>query len=346
MKKSQRSAFLVIIIVLTLAVTVAFLLEKGGGRGGTQTDPQVYVPAVLPEKLLIEGCLFDLGISLEDTRITGNIVRVYMKDEPSGSKIRSAFSALKGIAGVDVVDNKHVRIIFEDSSWDVFFQRAMKRSARIAIIVDDLGLSMEPALKIGAIEADLTFSVLPRRPHSIDVANYLHGEGREIILHLPMQGNGKDPGPGALYADMPHAEIVAIVKDDLRSVPHISGVNNHMGSVVTADDAIMRLVCTELRGRGLFFIDSLTTNKSVCRRAARDAGIPFNARDVFLDNEKSYTYIRGQIDKLISIAMKHSEAIGICHPYPETIDALKREIPRIKDLGIEIVRVSTLVNSH
>jgi len=194
----------------------------------------------------------------------------------------------------------------------------MKRSARIAIIVDDLGLSMEPARQIGSIEADFTFSILPMQPHSIDVANYLHGEGKEIILHLPMQGNGKDPGHGALYADMTHAEIVATVKDDLKSVPYISGVNNHMGSVVTADDAIMRLVYTELKGDGLFFIDSLTTNKSVCRRVAQDIGI----------------------------AMKHSEAIAICHPYPETIATLRREIPRIKELGIEIVRVSTLVNSH
>jgi polysaccharide deacetylase 2 family uncharacterized protein YibQ len=345
MKKSQRSAFIVIIVVLALSVTVAFLIDRHWKRQAGPADTPVYVPAVLPEELLIEGCLFNLGISREDTRITGNIVRVYMKDEPSGKKIRSSFSSLAGFAGVDVVNNNHTRIIFKESTWDIFFQRAMKRSARIAIIVDDLGLSMDPARKIGSIEADLTFSILPLRPHSTNVANYLHEKGKEIILHLPMQGNGKDPGAGALYAGMSRAEILAAVKDDLRSVPYISGVNNHMGSVVTADDVIMRLVFTELKRAGLFFIDSLTTNKSVCRRAAQDIGLPFNARDVFLDNEKSDTYIRGQIEKLISIAMKHSEAIGICHPYPETIAALKREIPRIKELGIEIVPASTLVNS-
>ena len=344
MKKSQRSAFIVIIVVLALAVTVAFIIDRHWKHQVSTTDTPVYVPAALPEKLLIEGCLFDLGISREDTRITGNIVRVYLKDEPSDKKIRSSFSSLAGIAGVEMVDNNHTRIIFRESTWDIFFQRAMKRTARIAIIVDDLGLSMEPARKIGSIEADLTFSILPLRPHSTNVANYLHGEGKEIILHLPMQGNGKDPGPGALYADMSRAEIVAVVKDDLRSVPYISGVNNHMGSVVTTDDVIMRTVFTELKGDGLFFIDSLTTHKSVCRRAAQDVGLPFNARDIFLDNEKSDTYIRGQFEKLISIAMKHSEAIGICHPYPETIAALKREIPRIKELGIDIVPVSALVD--
>ncbi|HPJ93870.1 MAG TPA: divergent polysaccharide deacetylase family protein [Deltaproteobacteria bacterium] len=342
MKKSQRSAFIVIIVVLALSVTVAFLIDR---HWKSPADTPVYVQAVLPEKLLIEGCLFDLGISREDTRITGTTVRVYVKDELSDKKIRSSFSSLAGLAGVEVVDTNHTRIVFRESTWDIFFQKAMKRSARIAIIVDDLGLSMEPARKIGAIEADLTFSILPQRPHSTNVANYLHGQRKEIILHLPMQGNGKDPGAGALYADMSRDEIVAVVKEDLRSVPYISGVNNHMGSVVTADNGIMRLVFTELKRDGLFFIDSLTTNKSVCRRAAQDIGLPFNARDVFLDNEKSGEYIRCQIEKLISIAMKHSEAIGICHPYPETIAALKKEIPRIKELGIEIVPVSTLVNS-
>jgi len=345
MKRSQRSIVLVIIVVLTFAVTLAFFIEKGWKSRMVQTDTHVYVPAVLPEKILIEGCLFDLGIARKDTRIAGNVFKVYMKDELTGSKMHATFSPLAGHAGVEIVGSDHARIIFRDSTWEIFFKTDRKKFAQIAIIVDDLGLSVAPAREICSIEADITFSVLPMHPHSIDVADYLHQKGKEILLHLPMEGKNKDPGPGALFADMSSSEIVAILRGDLRGVPHISGVNNHMGSVVTADDVIMRLVYTELKKAGLFFIDSLTTNKSVCRRAAQEIGLPFNARDVFLDNEKSDKYIRGQIDKLISIAMKHSEAIGICHPYPETIASLKREIPRIKELGIEIVRVSTLVNS-
>ena len=276
----------------------------------------------------------------------GNIVTVYVKEELSAAKIRSAFAPLAGYAGVVVKDSIHTRIIFRDSSWDILFQRAKKKLARIAIIVDDLGLSMEPARRIGSIDADLTFSVLPMRPHSIDVADYLHARGKEVMLHLPMEGNGKDPGPGAVFSGMSRSEVVKTVRNNIKSVPFISGVNNHMGSVVTADAVIMRQVYAELKKKRLFFIDSLTTNKSICRKAAQDIGVPFDARDVFLDNEKSYGYIKGQIDKLIMISMKHSEAIGICHPYPETIDALIREIPRIQELGIEIVRVSAFVKSR
>jgi polysaccharide deacetylase 2 family uncharacterized protein YibQ len=176
------------------------------------------------------------------------------------------------------------------------------------------------------------------------VADYLHGLGKEVMLHLPMQGNGKDPGPNAIYADMSHSEILENMKENMLSVPHISGVNNHMGSVVTKDYTIMKYVFDELKESGLFFIDSLTTPESICRKAAMDIGLSFDARDVFLDNKRSDDYIKTQLDKLITISLKYSEAIGICHPYPETIAVLEREIPRLKDLGIEIVRVSSFVN--
>jgi len=76
---------------------------------------------------------------------------------------------------------------------------------------------------------------------------------------------------------------------------------------------------------------------------AAEAKVPFIARDVFLDNEQNDSYISGQIHKLVSLSLKHSKAVGICHPYPETIAVLQREAPRLRSLGVEIVGVSSLV---
>lgn len=343
MKRSAHSIIPIIIVVLVVAAATAVVLENKLKRQEVHRGEPGNVQTVLPEELLIKGCLFDLGISREDAHITEKIITVYVKEELPPEKIRSAFASLKGYALIEVRDSVHTRVIFKDSSWDILFKKARKKPARIAIIVDDLGLSMEPVRQIEEIDADLTFSVLPMRPHSVEVAEYLHERGREVMLHLPMEGNGKDPGPGAVYAHMSRSQVIKTMRKDIKSVPFISGVNNHMGSVVTSNAGIMKYVMSEVKKSGLFFIDSLTINTSVCRKTARDMGVDFDARDVFLDNERTYEYIRGQVDKLIKISMRHSEAIAICHPHPETIDALRKEIPRIKELGIEIVPVSTLV---
>ncbi len=338
---SKRVVFIaaaVFALVLLAAVAAQRCAEAPDTPAGSIVPRQI-----LPEETLIKGCLFDLGVIREDVSTDKRVVTVYTRKTLSAQQIRDVFAPIRAVADIEVKGPMHARISFPGSSWDVVFQRWIQRAARLAIIVDDMGLSMGPAQQLAALDADLTFSVMPLRAHSKDVAEYLHKQGKEILLHLPMEGNGKDPGPGALFHGMDRDEILEVTRRNIENVPHISGANNHMGSVATADYTLMSSVCTELKRSGLFFIDSLTTNRSVCRQAAEDIGLPFNARDVFLDNEQDEAYIKGQLDKLITISMKHSEAIGICHPHPATIAVLEREIPRLNRLGIEIVRVSSFV---
>jgi polysaccharide deacetylase 2 family uncharacterized protein YibQ len=142
---------------------------------------------------------------------------------------------------------------------------------------------------------------------------------------------------------MPSAEIRATLKENIRSVPNISGVNNHMGSTVTADQDVMREVMGELKDREYFFVDSLTTNRSVCRAVAGDLKVPFIARDVFLDNSISDKAISSQMEKMVRIAMSHGEAVAIGHPHPETIAVLRQVVPRLREKGIEVVRISELL---
>ena len=345
MIKNRKSVIFVITAAIALVFSASVLLERCTRTPDAPSDSKPSVYTIFPEEMLIKGCLFDLGITREDTSTTGNTITVYSKKTLSPQDIQKVFAPLKTVADIEVKAPMQAKISFPGSSWNIVFQRWIKRIARLAIIVDDMGLSMGPAKQLAELDADLTFSVMPLRAHSVDVADYLHEKGKEVMLHLPMEGNGKDPGPGALYHNMSREKILAITRKNIRSVPHISGVNNHMGSKATAEYTLMRHVCAELKESGLFFIDSLTTHKSVCRKAAEDIGLPFNARDVFLDNEHDEAYIKGQLDKLITISMKHSEAIGICHPNPTTITVLVNEIPRLKDLGIEIVRVSAFVNN-
>jgi hypothetical protein len=214
---------------------------------------------------------------------------------------------------------------------------------RLAIVVDDLGADNRVAEELLRLDASITFSILPLQPHSRDIAQKAHAKGREVILHLPMEPRGfplKDPGKGALFVAMSEWELLHQLRKDLDAVPFIVGVNNHMGSRFMENAAAVRLVLGELKKRGLFFLDSRTTAKTEGYRIARELALLAGERDLFLDNENDVQDIRAQLVGLMRLARDHGRAIGICHPYPSTVTALKEMIAKIKSAGIRIVPLS------
>ena len=214
---------------------------------------------------------------------------------------------------------------------------------RLAIVVDDLGTDKRVAEELLRLDAPLTFSILPFQAHSRRIAQKAHAQGREVILHLPMEPRGfplKDPGKGALFVAMSERELLRQLRKDLDAVPFIVGVNNHMGSRFMEHGVSVRLVLGELKKRGLFFLDSRTTAKTEGYQIARELALLAGERDLFLDNENDVQDIRAQLEGLIRLARDHGRAIGICHPYPATITALKGMIAKIKAAGIRIVPLS------
>lgn len=215
----------------------------------------------------------------------------------------------------------------------------------IALIIDDIGYDQQMAMALYALEPDISFSVLPWSPHGRAIAGILREKGALIMLHLPMepvQYPEVNPGPGALLASMSPDMLIAQLEKNIDDVPGASGVNNHMGSRLTAEAGQMYQVFTILKKRNLFFVDSMTAPKSQCRAAARLLQIPFSERDVFLDNIQEQSYITGQFAQLKKIARKHGSAIGIGHPYPATLKTLKAELPKIKG-EFRIVPASRMV---
>jgi len=214
---------------------------------------------------------------------------------------------------------------------------------RLAIVVDDLGTDKRIAEELLRLNAPLTFSILPFQPHSRRIAEKAHAQGREVILHLPLEPRGfplKDPGKGALFVAMSERELLRQLRKDLNAVPFIVGVNNHMGSRFMEHGVSVRLVLEELKKRKLFFLDSRTTAKTQGYQIARELALLAGERDIFLDNENDVQDIRTQLEGLIRLARDHGTAIGICHPYPATITALKGMISKIKAQGIRIVPLS------
>jgi polysaccharide deacetylase 2 family uncharacterized protein YibQ len=136
-------------------------------------------------------------------------------------------------------------------------------------------------------------------------------------------------------------QIHTVLGENLGMVPHAVGINNHMGSRFTQDDAGVQAVVDELRGRKLFVLDSVTHGGSVLYRKAAAAGLHAFRRSVFLDVVRDKKSIMHQLDKAAGVALRQGTAIAIGHPTPETLAALE-EWQRVRSRKIQIVSVAGL----
>ncbi|MEE8389147.1 MAG: divergent polysaccharide deacetylase family protein [Acidiferrobacterales bacterium] len=219
--------------------------------------------------------------------------------------------------------------------------------AYIAIIIDDLGVSWASGLKAIRLPGPVALSILPDQTFSTQLAQHAHGRRKDVILHLPMEPvERKDLLPvDGLRTDMSDEEIYRSVENGLASVPHAIAISNHMGSAFTSDKKAMSQLMAAVQelNPGLFFIDSLTTPRSVARRQATAHGIPSLARSVFLDNERSEAAIEKQFDELVSIARKYGGALAIGHPFPETLAVLQRRLAPLSEGGVRLIPVTMLM---
>jgi polysaccharide deacetylase 2 family uncharacterized protein YibQ len=218
--------------------------------------------------------------------------------------------------------------------------------ARLAIILDDLGTDRAPADAIFALPYPLTISVLPNRPHSVDIAETASSRGYQVMLHLPMESvsNGT-PESQELRPGMSAREVSTLVSQFVSAVPGVTGVNNHQGSQSTADPALMNELMNMLRDRNLFYIDSRTTAATVAYDAARRAGVRSAFRNVpFLDDVPDLSAVQKQLRLALRGAKEKGEAIAIGHPHRATLAALKEVLPQAKTEGVQLVFASDLVH--
>jgi polysaccharide deacetylase 2 family uncharacterized protein YibQ len=219
--------------------------------------------------------------------------------------------------------------------------------ARIALIIDDLGNQWGAGQRVVALEGPIAVAVLPHTPFGRPLAEAAHAAGKEVLLHLPMQASRAqaDPGPGALMLDQSRAEFTATLAEALLSVPHATGLNNHMGSLLTRDPAAMEWLMSDLaHDRSLFFVDSYTTHLSVGLVVAREHAIPALKRDVFLDAERSPESLRFQWQRLLRLARDQGFAVGIAHPHDATLAFLEVALRALDD--VRIVPLQALIDSH
>jgi hypothetical protein len=217
----------------------------------------------------------------------------------------------------------------------------------IALIIDDLGTKRELGKRIVNLPGPVACAFLPYGRYTDSLARKAHTQHKEVMLHLPMQAIEEAPamlGKGVLTLDMTRSRFRSTLAHDLAAVPHISGLNNHMGSLLTQHPGTMAWLMEAIVRRGdLFFVDSRTTSATVAEQLALEYGVPNTARNVFLDNVPTRSAVRVQFQKLIAIAKRDGTALGIGHPFPGTVAVLAEEFGKLEQQGVRLLPVSRLI---
>lgn len=217
-------------------------------------------------------------------------------------------------------------------------------SGRLAIIIDDIGYNLALGKRSADLNGDFTLAVLPFTPHGIELAERAHRRGKEIMLHAPMSNRHNYPlGRGGLMSGMQRSEFLAVLRQNLANIPHIKGVNNHMGSQLTEQAEPMGWLMDELRQRQLYFVDSRTSAQTQALMMAEKIHLPSRRRDVFLDDERTTRNIKYQLVRALRLAQQRGSAIAIGHPYPETLRELEQLQPLLAQYQVTLVKASQLM---
>jgi len=226
------------------------------------------------------------------------------------------------------------------------------KKPKLALIIDDFGQSRTGVKDMLNLKIPLTIAVMPFLSYSKADAENAHRKGFEVIVHLPMQSQINDKiswlGPMPIEVNQDDDEIDRIVIKSFNDIPFALGANIHMGSMSSEDDRVMSCVMNLLKQKHYFFIDSRTTSKTVCDKVAKEVGVKYGKRNVFLDDgTKNIDYIKGQLSSAADLAIKNGFAIAIGHVGSmggvETAESINEMIPELKARGIEFVFVSQLV---
>ncbi|MFT6778764.1 MAG: polysaccharide deacetylase 2 family uncharacterized protein YibQ [Paraglaciecola sp.] len=218
------------------------------------------------------------------------------------------------------------------------------QASQIALIIDDMGNHKQDAAAF-ALPSNVTFAILPNKPLSTLFSKRATAQQREVMLHMPMESlAGNNQEKNVLLSSMAPIQIIQMLKIALSTVPDAVGVNNHMGSKLTQLTLPMSVTMEFLFEQGLFFVDSRTTKFSKAEVIAKQNGVLSTKRNVFIDHTPSPKQIDKQFQRLIRLSKKHGYAVGIAHPYPQTLEYLKVHLQTLQQHGISLVKLSDILS--
>lgn len=275
-----------------------------------------------------------------------NKIKNLKKTEAAKTEVKKTLPEKKVQEPVKIEQNKQkeeIKAPLQKTS-DIPYIPPAVNSAKLVIVFDDGGQNLNQLAKCLALPFPVTVAVLPRLPHSRESAEKVRVSGNEVILHQPMQSVNPNvnPGAGAVKPGMSEDEIRTLLFQNINEIAPVTGMNNHEGSLITADREQISYVMKVASDEGIFFLDSRTNSETQVPYVANALGYSYYERNIFLDNKKTRENIISEFMKGLSIANKNGAAIMIGHVWSAEIlpGVLAELYPLVKEKGYRFTTVS------
>ena len=241
--------------------------------------------------------------------------------------------------------HKRIFLFFLLNLFSILAYSQQTSKPSISIIIDDLGYKQKEDILALSLPGPIAYAILPHAPYTKKIATIASQNGKEILLHQPMQAleNNDLLGPGALTLNMTQKEFVKTLETNISVISNIIGINNHMGSLLTRHPGHMQWLMNVLKKNEYIYVDSLTSTNSVAGEIAKKNKIPFLKRDIFLDNNTDLEYITKKFFELIALAKKEGTALAIAHPHSNTIKILSEFLQDIDAYGVKLIGIKSLI---
>ena len=218
-------------------------------------------------------------------------------------------------------------------------------AGRLAIVIDDIGYSRDAGERVLALPNAISIAVLPFTPHAMALARRAQAIGKDVLLHQPLESEDESvQAVRTLTLNMSLDDIKKEVEAGLNASPGVKGVSNHTGRRFTQDVPSMNALMSVVSARGLFFLDSRTTARTVAMRVASKWGVPALRRDVFLDHDREMDAIEAAFEQALAIANSRGYAVLIAHPHDITLKFLEKRLAGLEETTL--VPLSSLTSNQ
>lgn len=225
-------------------------------------------------------------------------------------------------------------------------QRYFSETARMALLINEFNFAAdETTVNFLSFEQPLTFSIHPTQETSEWTAKIANHYKKEIIILVPLEGNGPMPNnyPFQLKVHHDEALIQKNIAAMVRCIPTFSGFAPYHGSRFLQDSRSTRMLIQSIRGKKGYVLDMQTTRNSFIPQMARQQQLPFCTIDATIDPKAD----EAAIDSLFTLysfrAHSTGDIIVSASPTAALISALNARLHRFQDHGIRLVYVSELV---
>lgn len=224
--------------------------------------------------------------------------------------------------------------------------RFFSKTAKMAIVIRDFGFAADQTtIEYLSFPEPLTVALLPSRRLSSWTAQISNEYKKEILILLPMEpipSDARSYRQSCVMIHYPEDRLRSIITDASGAIPNYAGFCNAGGARVLEDSRVTNILFSEIKKKHGFFVEQLTTRKSVASAVARKLSVPFAQIDCCIDSSMNASRIQEILKHCAKEAQKRGRILISSKPTGEFIRALNNELPLLLRNGIQLSYVSEI----